>query len=132
MFIKILKGSTVVDAMTSLNYVRQNPRNKTIISCDPEFANGIVSSDNSVIWHLEGLPEFTSGNYETVVAVEVCEDEFNSISAALQAGEEVSEEVREKLSTTEVMERLDALTRELAEVKAKNLELEQKLSKAGK
>ena len=79
MFLKIVKGSTVVDAVEKLTYVRQNPRNKTIIICDPEFANGIVSSDGSVIWHLEGLPEFSSGNYETVVAIEVCEDEYNSI-----------------------------------------------------
>ncbi|MBQ8424425.1 MAG: hypothetical protein IJX17_08885 [Clostridia bacterium] len=117
MFLKIVKGSTVVDAVEKLTYVRQNPRNKTIIICDPEFANGIVSSDGSVIWHLEGLPEFSSGNYETVVAIEVCEDEYNSIMKQLYAGEEVSEEVRKTLTTTEMMDLIEKLTTEVTELK---------------
>lgn len=117
MFLKIVKGSTVVDAVQKLTYVRQNPRNKTIIMSEPEFANGIVSSDGSVIWHLEGLPEFSSGNYETVVAIEVCEDEYNSIVKQLYAGEEVSEEVRKTLTTTEMMELIEKLTTEVTELK---------------
>lgn len=117
MFLKIVKGSTVVDAVEKLTYVRQNPRNKTIIICDPEFANGIVSSDGSVIWHLEGLPEFSSGNYETVVAIEVCEDEYNLIMKQLYAGEEVSEEVRKTLTTTEMMDLIEKLTTEVTELK---------------
>lgn len=117
MFLKIVKDSTVVDAVEKLTYVRQNPRNKTIIICDPEFANGIVSSDGSVIWHLEGLPEFSSGNYETVVAIEVCEDEYNSIMKQLYAGEEVSEEVRKTLTTTEMMDLIEKLTTEVTELK---------------
>lgn len=117
MFLKIVKGSTVVDAVQKLTYVRQNPRNKTIIMSEPEFANGIVSSDGSVIWHLEGLPEFSSGNYETVVAIEVCEDEYNSIIEQLYAGEEVSEEVRQQLTTTEMMEKIDQLKAEITELK---------------
>ena len=117
MFLKIVKGSTVVDAVEKLTYVRQNPRNKTIIICDPEFANGIISSDGSVIWHLEGLPEFSSGNYETVVAIEVCEDEYNSIMKQLYAGEEVSEEVRKTLTTTEMMDLIEKLTTEVTELK---------------
>lgn len=119
MFLKIVKGSTVVDAVQKLTYVRQNPRNKTIIMSEPEFANGIVSSDGSVIWHLEGLPEFSSGNYETVVAIEVCEDEYNSIIKQLYAGEEVSEpeEVRKQLTSTEMMEMIEKLTNEVTELK---------------
>lgn len=118
MFLKIVKGSTVVDAVQTLTYVRQNTRNKTIIMSEPEFANGIVSSDGSVIWHLEGLPKFSSGNYETVVAVEVCEDEYNSIIKSLNAGEEVSEDVRPILTTTEMMEKIEQLTAEVKELKS--------------
>ena len=117
MFFKIVKGSTVVDVAETLTYVRQNPRNKINIICEPEFANGIVSSDHSTIWHLEGLPAFSSGNYETVVAIEVCEDEYKSIKATLYAGEEVSETVREHMTTTEMMEKIEMLTAEVTELK---------------
>lgn len=131
MFLKIVKGSTIVDAMETLSYVRQNPRNKAIIMSEPEFANGIISSDGSVIWHLEGLPKFSSGNYETVVVVEVCEDEYNAIKNALNAGDEIPEEIREKLTTTQMMEKLDALTKKIEELEAKNTELEKKLAAKG-
>ena len=131
MFLKIVKGSTIVDAMETLSYVRQNPRNKAIIMSEPEFANGIISSDGSVIWHLEGLPKFSSGNYETVMVVEVCEDEYNAIKNALNAGDEIPEEIREKLTTTQMMEKLDALTKKIEELEAKNTELEKKLAAKG-
>ena len=131
MFLKIVKGSTIVDVMETLSYVRQNPRNKAIIMSEPEFANGIISSDGSVIWHLEGLPKFSSGNYETVVVVEVCEDEYNAIKNALNAGDEIPEEIREKLTTTQMMEKLDALTKKIEELEAKNTELEKKLAAKG-
>lgn len=117
MFLKIVKDSTVVDALEELSYVRQNPRNKTIIMCDPEFANGIISSDGSVIWHLKGLPEFSSGDFETVEAIEVCEDEFNSINQQLYSGEEIVEEVRKTLTTTEMMEKIEELTEEIIKLK---------------
>lgn len=116
MFLKIVKGSTIVDATQKLTYVRQNPRNKAIIMSEPEFANGIISSDGSAIWHLEGLPEFSSGNYETVVAIEICEDEYNSIINQLYSGEEISEEVRKTLTTTEMMETIERLTNRIAEL----------------
>lgn len=117
MFLKIVKGSLVIDAVQKLTYVRQNPRNKAIIMSKAEFANGIVSSDGSVIWHLEGLPQFSSGNYETVIAIEVCEDEYNSIIKQLYAGEEVAEEVRITLTSIEMMEKIEQLTAEVADLK---------------
>ena len=116
MFLKIVKNTTIVDAMQTLKYVRQNTKNKTIITCEPELANGIVSSDGSTIWHLEGLPKFATGNYETVTAIEVCEDEYNSIQKSLYSGEEVSETVRENLTTTEMMETIEKLTTRIAEL----------------
>lgn len=128
MFLKIVKGTTIVDATDTLNYVRENPRNKALISCEAILANGIVSSDGTTIWHLEGCPKFTKGSYETVKVEEVCEDEYNSIREALKTGETVSEEIRETLSTTEMMEKLDLVMKQNEELQAKVSELEQKLA----
>ena len=68
---KIRKGNTIVDAVENLNYVRQNPRNKMIIASTPEFANGILSNDQTVIWHLDGLAPFIDGDFDTVVGLSV-------------------------------------------------------------
>ena len=116
MFLKIVKGTTIVDATDTLNYVRENPRNKTLISCEAVLANGIVSSDGTTIWHLDGCPKFTKGNYETVRVDEVCEDEYKSIIEALGIGETVSEEVRKTLTTTEMMETIERLTTRIVEL----------------
>ena len=40
MFLKIVKGTTIVDATDTLNYVRENPRNKALISCEAILAAG--------------------------------------------------------------------------------------------
>jgi len=127
--LKIIKSGQIVDAVEKLDFVRQNPRNRAIISCAPEYANGIVSSDGTVIWHLEGCDRFISGNYETVSAVEISEEEFNTIKEALGQGETVEEPetVRAPLTTTEMMEKMEALQVKYEELEAKNEALEKEL-----
>ena len=129
MFFKIIKGTTVVDVVTdTLNFVRENPRNKLLINCEYALANGIVSSDGTVVWHLEGLPKFTKDGYETVRYEVISEDEYISIKESLRTGETVSEEIREQLTTTEMMEKLDLVLKQNADLKAEVSELKQKLS----
>ena len=118
MFFKIIKNnSIIVDATKIINYVRENPRNKALISCESILANGIVSSDGTTIWHLEGCSKFTKSNYDTVRVVEVCEDEYNAIIEKLGIGKTVTEEIRAKLSTTEMMEKIEQLTAEIENLK---------------
>lgn len=127
---KILKNSTIVDAVETLNYVRQNLKNKVIVACKPEFANGIISHDHTVIWHLEGQPNFISGSYETVTAVEIDENEYKTIREVLDGGAESveDEEIREPLTTTAVMELLASLQTQVQELTAKNEKLESELA----
>jgi len=127
---KILKNSTIVDAVETLNYVRQNLKNKVIVACKPEFANGIISHDHTVIWHLEGQPNFISGSYETVTAVEIDENEYKTIREVLDGGAESvdEEEIREPLTNTAVMELLASLQTQVQELTAKNKKLESELA----
>ena len=127
---KILKNSTIVDAVETLNYVRQNLKNKVIVACKPEFANGIISHDHTVIWHLEGQPNFISGSYDTVTAVEIDENEYKTIREVLDGGTESmeDEEIREPLTNTAVMELLASLQTQVQELTAKNERLESELA----
>ena len=114
---KIRKGNTIVDAVENLNYVRQNPRNKMIIASTPEFANGILSNDQTVIWHLDGLAPFIDGDFDTVVAVEISEEEYKTIREVLDGGqdvEETAEEIRNPIASMEVMEQIEDLKTQLA------------------
>lgn len=119
---KIRKGNTIVDAVEKLNYVRQNPRNKMIIASTPEFANGILSNDQTVIWHLDGLAPFIDGDFDTVVAVEISEEEYKTIREVLDGGqdvEETAEEIRNPIASMEVMEQIEDLKSQLAELQNK-------------
>lgn len=132
MFYKIVKGNTIVDATQVLSFVRQNLRNKVIIACEPEVANGIVSSDGSVVWHLEDQPQFIEGTFESVKAVEITEDEYNTIMEVLGDGKEIEdaenkEEIRAPLSNTEVLEKIESLQNQVDTLTAKNTQLEEEL-----
>ena len=107
-----------------------NLKNKVIVACKPEFANGIISHDHTVIWHLEGQPNFISGSYDTVTAVEIDENEYKTIREVLDGGAESveDEEIREPLTNTAVMELLASLQTQVQELTAKNERLESELA----
>lgn len=131
MHYKIVKDNTIVDAMEEVNYVRQNLVNKVVISCRPEVANGIVSSDGSVIWHLEGCPQFVEGTFATVKLVEIDENEYNTIKEVLvdeEVVEENDERIRQPMTETVFLEKLDELQRKVEELTEKNIHLEEELN----
>ena len=76
MYYKIIKNNQVVDVVTSLRYVKFSPKSKRILLCPRCEANGIVSESGNAIWHLEGFYPFQEGQYDTVKAVEITEEEY--------------------------------------------------------
>lgn len=83
---KILLNTTVIDAQKNLNYVYWQVKNHLLLLGRSDFANGIVSSDGSTVWHLDGYPEFPEGAYETVKAVEITDEEYKELVKQLEIG----------------------------------------------
>ena len=83
---KILLNTTVVDAQKMLNYVYWQVKNHLLLLGRSDFANGIVSSDGSTVWHLDGYLEFPEGSYETVKAVEITDEEYEELVKQLELG----------------------------------------------
>ena len=83
---KIVLNTTVVDAQKTLNYVYWQVKNHLLLVGRSDFANGIVSSDDSTVWHLDGYPEFPEGTYETVKAVEITDEEYEELVKQLELG----------------------------------------------
>ena len=131
MFYKVVKENTIVDAMEEVTFVRQNSINKVIISCPAEFASGIVSSDGTTVWQLEDRPNFFEGSFETVKLVEIGEEEYNTIKEVLvdeptmQADDE---RIREPMTTTEVLEKIDKLQRQVDTLTEQNTQLRTELA----
>lgn len=97
LYYKIIYDGVVIDVQNGLDYVTQSPTTQGIIGSDTETgAYGIVSSDGSEIWQLSSLPQFPSGNYRTVTAVEITKDEYDELRTELDAGNEVSYDAPEQ------------------------------------
>lgn len=80
MYYKIVKNNQTIDTVTSLRYVKFSPKSKKILLCPRKEASGIVSESGTTIWHLEGFYPFQEGQYETVKAVEITEEEYRRLT----------------------------------------------------
>ena len=124
MFYKIMQGNTVIDAIAGVQYVVFQERNRLNIIGKKAEAFGIMSSDMSTIWHVEGLAEIPAGTeYQTVVMVEITEEEYDALRKPLEAGDVVAdpedeqppeegdtEEPEVVMSPTEMRLRINELT----------------------
>lgn len=118
---KIVLNTTVVDAQKMLNYVYWQVKNHLLLVGRSDFANGIVSSDDSTVWHLDGYPEFPEGTYETVKAVEITDEEYEELVKQLELGtvEEPEDPVAGEtvMSAQEMRSKILTLEDELAAAK---------------
>lgn len=96
MFYKVILNGMVVDIQTELRYVRWQEANNLMIMCSEEMANGILSSDSSVIWHIEGFPEFPDSLCQTVIVEEIEEDEYLRWKERLETATTETEEATEE------------------------------------
>lgn len=91
MWYKVVNSDNIIiDVLESLNYVMFQETNKLLLSCDQRKAQGILSSDQTVVWHLETLQEFppTSPIYATVKVLEIDEDTYLALKESLEMGEQ--------------------------------------------
>lgn len=125
MFYKIMQGNTVIDAIAGVQYVVFQERNRLNIIGKKAEAFGIMSSDMSTIWHVDGLADIPAGSsYQTVAMIEITEEEYDTIREQLDAGNIVedpdeeeqqpdpgtTEEPEVVMSPTEMRLRINELT----------------------
>lgn len=124
MFYKIMQGNTVIDAIAGVQYVVFQERNRLNIIGKKAEAFGIMSSDMSTIWHVDGLAEIPAGSeYQTVAMVEITEEEYDTLREQLAAGDVVEDPEEEQqpdegtteepevvMSPTEMRLRINELT----------------------
>lgn len=85
---KITVGSTIVDVVDELIFVRYDSRCKMMMRCDKQEAQGILSEDSSIIWHLAGYPPFGIDGYQTATATIGSPKEGAYLKEQLEAGKE--------------------------------------------
>lgn len=129
---KILLDNYVIDVIDTMRYVMYQACNDLVLLSDRAEAFGILSSDSSTIWHVEGLKEPPSGReFATVQAVEISTEEGEKLRAELngeitepEEGTDPEPQPEPVLSPTEMLLQIKQLSQEVGAMKEKNDMLE--------
>lgn len=66
MYYKVLKDGRVIDMMTTLSFVKYNPKHDIMVNCSEDEAQGVISSNGKYIWQVEGYYSLPCSGYDTV------------------------------------------------------------------
>lgn len=81
MYYKVLKDNKVIDVLENLVYVKWQEKNKIMVLCDENTAQGIISSDGNHIWHESSLYRVPVDGYDTVQLEEIDKYEYEQLKA---------------------------------------------------
>jgi len=132
-FYKIIHNQDIIDVNTdeSISYVRYDRYHQSLKICgsDSNDVIGIVSSDNSAIYHLVGYPEIPNvilGEFIDVQMFEISEEDYIVFKKALEEEKEIIDPdpyiPLEPEPTPEEREREEEYRRSLQFVKDKKIE----------
>ena len=132
-FYKITHNQDIIDVNTdeSISYVRYDRYHQSLKICGSDSSDiiGIVSSDNSAIYHLVGYPEIPNvilGEFADVQMFEISEEDYIVFKKALEEEKEIIDPdpyiPPEPEPTPEEREREEEYRRSLQFVKDKKIE----------
>ena len=87
MYYKIIKDGAVIDAVTGSPWVCKGKHGRPV-RCDPRQATGVLSSDSTLIYHIDGAAPL--GDYPDVIVADIGWQEYDELRALLDDGEEVT------------------------------------------
>ena len=105
MFWKVVKDDKIIDALEFMVYVRSHPNGGTVRSGEAGAA-GVLSSDQSKIYHVDGWCEFLDpSHYDTVTLSQITEEEFYALKEALETEQEIIDDpVEPEINDNETFE----------------------------
>ncbi|MBR4081133.1 MAG: hypothetical protein IKK21_05055 [Clostridia bacterium] len=89
MFYKIIAGGVVVDVLEGAAWVCLNKHGRPV-HCEASRATGVISSDGSIIYHIDGAAFL--GDYMDVIVANIDEAEAIALKEQLDIGAEVPAE----------------------------------------
>lgn len=78
-YFKVIKNREVIDALDGLRFVKYQIRNKTLLLCKEEEAEGILSSDGTSAYHTTTLRKFPVDIYPVVTIEEIDRYEYDRL-----------------------------------------------------
>lgn len=81
MYYKVIKNNKVIDVLDNLTYLKWQPKHKTMILCDENEAQAILSSDKDTVWHEKTLYNVPVSGYDTVEIFPIDIYEYKTLKA---------------------------------------------------
>lgn len=98
MYYKVIKNNKVIDVLDNLIYLKYQPKHRTMILCDENEAQAILSSDKNIIWHEKTLYNIPVEGYDTVEVLPIDYFEYKQLRMLnLQTPEEIIDSFVESL-----------------------------------
>lgn len=88
-YYKLIAGDAIVDVIDAdeAAWMVENPRSLSVYVGSQDQAKGVLSSDGSTVWHLEGRDKFTDfQNYQTARLEEIGAGEFRRLREEINEG----------------------------------------------
>lgn len=92
---KVVENGQIIDVLENLKFVKCLPKSKKIIMVDERQANGIMSSNDNVVYHLFGTPYTFEDEKRTVRFEEIDAEEYEKLTQQVKKNERLEERVRE-------------------------------------
>lgn len=102
MYFKVIQDDKIIDVLSDIVYVRKQVVHNRLIACDKDRAEGVLSSNGDNIWFVESLIETNINDYPIVKFIEIEQEEFEILKAALDNGQEELDNQVDNSNNTEV------------------------------
>lgn len=81
MFYKVIKNNKIIDVLDRLVFLKYQEKHDCMLTCKRPEAQAILSSDESNIWHVEGMHILPKAGYDTVNLKKIDEYEYRQLKA---------------------------------------------------
>lgn len=92
---KIIENNQIIDVVKDIKFVKFLPKSKRAIAVGEKEANGILSSNNSVIYHINGTPNTFPEGCKTIAYEKILEEEYKRLTEQLKVNTELENRIRE-------------------------------------
>lgn len=102
MFYMVIQNDTIIDVLYGIDYVRTQVVHNILMSCDKEYAEGILSSDTSTIYYCPDLIEENVKGYPSVTLIEIDENRYNQLKETLELNQSIDYKEEDIIENDEV------------------------------
>jgi len=86
MYYKIIKDGVVIDAVMGSPWVCKGKHGRPV-RCDPRHATGVLSSDSTLIYHIDGAAPL--GDHPDVIITDISQEEYERLLPQLELNETI-------------------------------------------